>query len=68
MFLKRPKYRRFEYEPRYYNRDRDPGEKLKNKMRMERRSQKRKSRPIFLWGILFILVLYVYLYLVKAFR
>lgn len=68
MFIKKPRYRRFEYEPRYYNPDGDPGERLKQKMRIERGKHKRKRRPIILWGILFILVLYVYLYLMKVFR
>lgn len=64
MFLKRPQYRRFVYEPRFYNRDRDDKERLKRLMRQERDSyRQRKGRPVFIWAAVLFLILYLYLYL-----
>ncbi|HLA68221.1 MAG TPA: hypothetical protein VJN65_00850 [Bacteroidota bacterium] len=68
MLLKRPQHRKFEYQPRYYSPEKDPGEKFKHKMEAERRSHQRKRRPVFLWAALFLIIVYVYLYLSGAFR
>lgn len=68
MFMRKPKYRQFEYLPRYYNPDKDPHNDFRRKMRNERKSHRRKTRPVILWGIVFLLVVYTYLYLAGAFR
>ncbi|HLE33125.1 MAG TPA: hypothetical protein VJB38_10985 [Bacteroidota bacterium] len=68
MLLKRPKHRDFEYQPRYYNPDKNPAEKFKHKMQAERKLHQRKRRPVFLWGALLVIIVYVYLYLSGAFR
>ena len=68
MLLKRPQHRRFEYQPRYYDPDKDPAEKFKHKMEAERKAHQRKRRPVLLWGALFLIIVYVYLYLSGALR
>lgn len=68
MFLRKPRYHRFEYLPRFYDPDKDSHEDLRRKMRRERSSRQRKSRPVVWWFILAALVVYVYLYLAGAIR
>lgn len=64
MLFKKPSYRRFTYEPRFYNPDRDEKERLKRLMRQERDAyRRRKRRPVVLWIAIFVLVVYLYLYL-----
>ncbi|MEX0601764.1 MAG: hypothetical protein WD295_00385, partial [Bacteroidota bacterium] len=60
MLLKSPRHRRFEYEPRFYKPEQDRGERFKQRIRLERKKNRRRTRPIFMWGIVLILVLYVY--------
>ena len=68
MFMRRPKYRQFEYLPRYYNPDKDPQNDFRRKMRNERKSHRLKTRPVFIWMGIFLLAVYAYLYLAGAFR
>lgn len=68
MLLKRPKYRRFEYEPRYYKPETDEKERFRREMRQERGRHRSKRRPVILWGIILVLVLYAYLYLTGGLR
>jgi predicted nucleic acid-binding Zn ribbon protein len=69
MLLKKPSYRRFRYEPRFYNPDRDEKERLKRLMRQERDAyRRRKRRPVLLWIAIFALVIYLYLYLAGVAR
>ncbi len=64
MLQKKPQYRRFIYEPRFYSPDRDDKERLKRLMRQERDAYKnRNRRPVFVWAAIFFLVIYAYLYL-----
>jgi hypothetical protein len=63
VLVKKPKIRRFIYEPRFYKPDRDPGERLKRQMRTERSKHRGRVRPAFVWAILFVLIMYAYLYL-----
>ncbi|MBM4169496.1 MAG: hypothetical protein FJ215_10140 [Ignavibacteria bacterium] len=62
MFFRRPKYRRFDYEPRFYQPERDPGEKFRERMQREMRRARKKRKPIFLWVAVFALIIYFYLY------
>lgn len=68
MLLKRPKYRRFEYAPRYYKPETDEKERFKKELRQERGRQRTKRRPVFIWAIILVLVLYAYLYLTGSLR
>ena len=63
MFFKKPRYRQFDYEPRFYKPDQDPAERFKRKMEAQRHAHTKKRRPVLLWGVIFILAVYVYLYL-----
>jgi hypothetical protein len=63
MFLKRPQYRRFTYEPRFYDPDHDEKERLRRLMRQERAYHRQRRRPVVLWIAIFLLVVYAYLYL-----
>ena len=63
MFLKKPKYRQFVYEPRYYKPDLDESGRLKEKLRQERIKRRKKARPPFIWAVLLLVLLYAYLYL-----
>ncbi len=68
MLLKKPQHRKFDYLPRYYHPDKDPAQKFKQKMEAERKVHQRKRRPVFLWGALLVILLYIYLYLSGALR
>jgi hypothetical protein len=68
MFLKRPQHRKFEYQPRYYDSEKDPTQKFKQRMEVERKSHQRKKRPVVFWAVLVILIVYIYLYLSGAIR
>lgn len=63
MFFKRPKYRRFDYEPRFYNPERDPSERFRERMQREMRRARRKRKPIILWAAVLAIIIYFYLYL-----
>ncbi len=63
MLFRRPRYRRFDYEPRFYKPESDPSQRLKDKMRVERGKSRRKQKPVIFVGLLFILLFYAYLYL-----
>ncbi len=62
MLMRKPKYRRFEYQPRYYDPEKDEREKRKKrlKFRYARRTKPRKTNQFIYIGV-FILALYVYL-------
>jgi hypothetical protein len=68
MLLKRPRYRRFEYAPRYYRPETDEKEHFKKELRRERGKHRGKRRPVILWGIILVLTLYAYLYLTGSLR
>ncbi|HWP81106.1 MAG TPA: hypothetical protein VNN76_00450 [Bacteroidota bacterium] len=68
MLLRRPKYRRFSYEPRFYNPDQDRAEKFRRRMRHEREAHRKPRRSVIIWGVVLILVLYAYLYLSGVMR
>lgn len=50
--------RRFDYEPRYYNPEKD--EKMKRRMRIRSRSRNRSTPGLLYLGIMLVLVLLVY--------
>jgi hypothetical protein len=68
MFLRRPKYHRFEYLPRFYDPEKDEREEFKRKFQKERNLHRRKTRPLLWWLILMAFALYAYLYLVGVLR
>ncbi len=68
MLLRRPKYHRFEYIPRFFNPERDEDGRRKQKMRIARAQQRRKRRPVLLWVALFGLLFYLYYYFSGVFR
>ncbi|HEY4612175.1 MAG TPA: hypothetical protein VII11_04270 [Bacteroidota bacterium] len=68
MFLRKPKYNRFEYLPRYYDPEKDVDETRRQKMRIERSHNRRKLKPWYFWGALFALIVYFYFYMAGVFR
>ena len=62
LFMKKPNYRKFDYQPRYYKAEEDEQEKRKRRLgfRSERHFQKKKRTPLY-WFIIFAIVLYIYL-------
>lgn len=68
MFLRKPRYHRFEYLPRFYNPDKDSTEDFRRKLRRERSSQRRRPRPLVWWLAVAALVIYAYLYLSGVLR
>lgn len=68
MLFRRPQYRRFEYEPRYYHPERDPVEKFRKRLEAQRKIRKKKGRPLLVWGVIFVLAVYAYLALSGLFR
>ena len=68
MFFRKPRYRRFEYEPRFYNPEEDRTEQLKKRLRQERSRSRRKRKSPIVWGVLMIVLFYLYLYLSGTLR
>ncbi|GJQ22035.1 MAG: hypothetical protein HBSIN02_23900 [Bacteroidia bacterium] len=68
MFFRRPSIRRFEYLPRYYDPEKDPAEKFKQRFERQRHSRSRPQRSILRWMIVFLLAVYAYLYLAGLLR
>ncbi|MBI2619879.1 MAG: hypothetical protein HYW57_07335 [Ignavibacteriales bacterium] len=68
MFFRRPPYRKFEYLPRFYEPDKDPAEKFKRRFETERRAHRKKPRPVIVWGVIFAIIIYVYLFLSGVLR
>jgi hypothetical protein len=56
---RRKQHRRFDYEPRYYNPNRDDG--IKRRMRIHSKTRRRRSPvAIIYFALLLMLVVYVY--------
>ncbi|MEX1138625.1 MAG: hypothetical protein WEB33_08630 [Bacteroidota bacterium] len=68
MFLRKPKYHRFEYLPRFYNPEKDSTDQFRRKLRRERGTHRRKSRPILWWFVVAALAVYAYVYLAGVIR
>jgi len=68
MLLRKPKYHRFEYTPRYYNPEKDVDEQRRQKLRISRSHNRRTLRPVYFWGMLLLLIVYFYLYISGVFR
>lgn len=57
---KKASNRRFSYEPRFYNPEKE--ERLKRKIRVKRLARRRRDPlGLIIFGILFAMVLYIYL-------
>ena len=57
---KNSRHRKFSYEPRYYNPDKE--ERLKRRMRFQSRTSRRRSPAGLLYfGMLFAMALYIYM-------
>jgi hypothetical protein len=63
MFFRRPQYRRFDYEPRYYKPELDHSERFKRQLRAQRAKRVPPRRMLVL---IFFLFLALYLYLVLS--
>jgi hypothetical protein len=68
MLFRKPQYRRFEYEPRFYKPEEDRAEQLKKRLREERSRSRRKRKSPILWAVLMVLLFYLYLYLSGTLR
>lgn len=56
---KRPRHRRFDYQPRFYNPERD--QKIRDRIRIQSRARRRRSPIGFIYAmILFIFALFLY--------
>lgn len=62
MFFKKPRHRIFDYTPRFYKPEEDKDERLKRRLGFRRQSKvKRKRTSPLIWGVLVLLVIYIYL-------
>lgn len=59
LFGRKPRPRRFDYTPRYYDPRKD--EKLKRRMRVHRRVRRRSPIALFYFAALLITALYIYM-------
>lgn len=67
--MRKPQYRKFSYEPRYYKPELDNDERRRRKMQFHRRRAIHKSaRRVLYWAILFIFLIYLYASLAGWFR
>ena len=62
MFIRKPTHRKFDYEPRYYNPDKDKETKRKQRLgfRSNYRNKTASKKPIILI-IFFLIILYFFL-------
>ncbi len=59
--MRKPQYRRFSYEPRYYKPELDEDERRRRRMQFRRRRALHgRARPVIYWIILFVILLYLY--------
>lgn len=59
MLFKKFKYRKFDYQPRYYNPDRDPELKRKKRLDFSReRKTRKKTKNTYLFLVLIAIVIY----------
>ncbi len=60
MLMKRPKNRKFEYIPRFYNPENDIDERRKRKLgfRNYRKYQKRGASSIIIWAVVILIILW----------
>lgn len=56
---KRATYRRFTYEPRFYNPEKD--EKLRKRIRVGRQTRRRGPAGVIYFALILIVVLYMYI-------
>lgn len=62
MLIKLPKHREFNYQPRFYDPEKDKIENRKKRLKFRyNRKYTRKGKSSIYWLILFIIVLYFYL-------
>lgn len=62
MFIKLPKHKEFNYQPRFYDPENDKIENRKKRLKFRyNRKYTRKGKSSIYWLILFIIVLYFYL-------
>lgn len=61
MLMKRPEHKKFEYQPRYYNPDKDRSQNLKDRMNIARRSLNLKKRnyKIYFYFILALIIIFL---------
>ena len=60
--MRKPKYRKFEYQPRYYNPEKDDREKRKKRLKFRYvRSTKPRRTNQLIYLVIFLFALYVYL-------
>jgi len=69
MFLKKPSNKIFDYQPRFYDPEKDPVEQRKRKLGF-RKSQniRKKNKSPFLWLVIFLIIAFVYLKLTGFIR
>jgi hypothetical protein len=62
MFMKKPKPKSFDFQPRYYNPGKDPEEMRKRKLGFKRNRKivRRRGSTVY-FMVIFIIVLYIYL-------
>lgn len=62
MFMKKPRYRIFDYTPRFYKPELDEKERRKRKLGFSAQRKKiQKKRNPLIWIVLLVIVIYIYL-------
>lgn len=61
MLMKRPEHKKFDYQPRYYNPDKDKQQNLKDRMNIARRAYtiRKKNNKILIYFLITILIIYL---------
>lgn len=61
MLMRKPKYKVFDYEPRYYDPSKDPEERKKQRLSFSRdRKTRRKKTSTYMLLILLLIILYFF--------
>ncbi len=69
MFMKKPKNKVFEYQPRFYKPEEDETERRKRKLKFRsNQSLKRKNKSPIMWIVIIGVVIFVYLKLIGYFN
>lgn len=62
MFMRKPRYRIFDYPPRFYKPEKDEKERRKRRLGFQRqRKISRHKRSPLIWLVLIALVIYIYM-------
>lgn len=62
MFMRKPKHKEFDYQPRYYDPSKDEDARRRRQFKFERHTRRGSNRPIIVLVLMFIIAYLLYTY------